>query len=175
MASTEKDASPYDAILLKNIAEHLIDNRVTVAVAESITSGSLQLAFSQAEGATLFFQGGITTYQGAHKSRLLEVEPIHGGENEYVNPIVAQQMAEAACTLFLSQYAIGVTGFAVPLPGDANQHPYAFYAFAKEGRQVRSGRIETDQKPIATVQKEFAKSLLTLFLQLLEEESSGNL
>lgn len=170
MDNKEKHTSPYDAALLKKIADCLIHEEATVAVAESITSGCLQVAFSQAQGATRFFQGGITAYQGAHKTRLLEVEPIHGAKNEFVNSLVATEMAIAVCKLFISHYAIGITGFAVPLPNDDRQYPYAYYAFVKEGKLLKSGIIEMKQKPVSHVQEEFTQTLLVLFLQLLEWE-----
>ena len=44
---------------IKNI---LIDRGETIAVAESLTSGHLQVALASAENASEFFQGGITVY-----------------------------------------------------------------------------------------------------------------
>lgn len=47
---------------LKSIQKQLVNRKETLAVVESVTAGSLQAAFSLAENATEFFQGGLTVY-----------------------------------------------------------------------------------------------------------------
>lgn len=44
----------------------LIERKQTVAVAESVTAGLLQVRLSLAENAREFFQGGITAYNVTH-------------------------------------------------------------------------------------------------------------
>ncbi len=45
----------------------------TISIAESVTSGCLQLAFSQMPNASLFYNGGITAYTLPEKVKLLKV------------------------------------------------------------------------------------------------------
>jgi nicotinamide-nucleotide amidase len=47
---------------LDYIGDHCLAQGLTIAVAESVTAGYLQVCFSRATGATQFFQGGITAY-----------------------------------------------------------------------------------------------------------------
>lgn len=62
---------------LTTIHNLLYRKQETIAVAESVTSGLLQLTLAQAEKAAEFFQGGICVYNLGQKCRHLAVEPIH--------------------------------------------------------------------------------------------------
>jgi nicotinamide mononucleotide (NMN) deamidase PncC len=48
--------------LVNEIGKTLITYQEAISVAESVSSGLLQLSFSQAKDASDFFQGGITVY-----------------------------------------------------------------------------------------------------------------
>lgn len=61
----------YNIDTLNKIKDFLIEGKQTLAVAESVTSGHLQAAFSAATLASKFFQGGITAYNIGQKSRHL--------------------------------------------------------------------------------------------------------
>jgi len=167
MAKKNTNKSIYNEKILQQIAELLLKNRFTLSVAESVTSGCLQTAFSLTEGATLFFQGGVTVYQAGQKTRILGVEPIYGKENECVNYQVACQMALGANKLFLSKYAIAITGFAQPIPDHEFKNPYAYYAIAKDQEIVSKGFIETIKDDSFSVQERFTQEILTLFKDLL--------
>ncbi len=52
----------YDKEIIDQIKEMLTVDQLTLSVAESVTSGHLQAAFSSATEASKFFQGGITAY-----------------------------------------------------------------------------------------------------------------
>ncbi len=80
MVIASKHMPPFRAVRsqdIEAIREKLIDSQRTIAVAESVTAGLVQGAFSQAEDPRLFFQGGITACNVAQKCRHLCVEPIH--------------------------------------------------------------------------------------------------
>src|SRR5689334_9261316 len=101
---------------LDKIREQLMTKKQTVAVAESVTSGLLQLAFSSMIDASEFYQGGITAYNLAQKTRHLLVEPIHANSVNCVSQRVADEMATQVAKLFLSDWGIAVTGYATPVP-----------------------------------------------------------
>jgi len=56
--------------ILDNFGGLLMGNKETVAVAESVTSGTTQTMLSLATNASIFFQGGITTYTLDSKVKL---------------------------------------------------------------------------------------------------------
>ena len=161
--------SVYNQEILDKIAGILFEQSATLSVAESVTSGCLQTAFSLAEGATQFFQGGITAYEASQKTRLLDVEPIYGKENECVNCLVAEQMALGANRMFLSSYAISITGFAKPIPGHEFKQPYAYYAIARGQEVVQQGFLEAKNDEACTVQEEFTRKLLEIFLEVIQK------
>ena len=162
------ETSVYDQRALQKIADLLIKNKSTLSVAESVTSGSIQMAISLANGATAFFQGGLTAYQGEQKTRILGVEPIHGKDNEFVNYQVACEMAIGSNKFFLSNYAIAITGFAQPIPGHEFKHPYAYYAIAKEDKVLTKGFLESQFDDPWSVQTDFTNQVLVAFRDLID-------
>lgn len=165
MVKQQKDTL-FDARVLEEIASCLKANQWTVAVAESVTSGALQLAFSEAQGATEFFLGGITAYHPGIKCRLLSMDPVVGGKHFCVNPHAAREMCLGVSDLFPCTFGLSVTGFASKIPQDT-QAPYAYYAMSMYKKIIKQGRLEATEKEVFKVQKEFTQSLLSLFAEQL--------
>ena len=63
--------------LLAHLKPQLVQKRLKIAVAESITSGNLQAAFGSISGASAFFEGGVTVYSLQQKSHLLNIDQQH--------------------------------------------------------------------------------------------------
>src|SRR4030095_2666972 len=112
--------------LLARIGEELKRRKQSIAVAESVTSGLLQLAFSSMDNAIRFFQGGLTVYNLGQKIKHLSVEPIHADSVNSVSQQVANEMDINVSRSFLSDWGIGVTGYATAVPESANKI-YAYY------------------------------------------------
>ncbi len=108
----------YNEEHIKSIADFMLSRKYTLAVAESVTAGHLQAALSTAEDATLFFQGGITAYNIHQKYVHLNIDPVHAITCNCVSTQVAEEMAESVCRIFGSDWGIGITGYASPLPAD---------------------------------------------------------
>jgi nicotinamide-nucleotide amidase len=142
----------YNLESINNVKAHLLLCRQTLAVAESVTSGHLQAAFSLAENASQFFQGGITVYNVGQKSRHLHIEPIHALACDSVSVAIAETMAIQATTLFTSDWGIGITGYASSIPGKASDKLFAYYSIAFKGCRVKSAVIETTEKDSLKVQ-----------------------
>src|SRR5215212_10103406 len=99
---------PYDEDIINNIKDLLSKEKLTLSVAESVTAGHLQAAFSSATEASKFFQGGITAYNAGQKTKHLNIEPIAGLENDCVTGKVACEMAIQSNKMFISDYAIAI-------------------------------------------------------------------
>jgi PncC family amidohydrolase len=132
----------YSTEDLNAIRDALVDSHRTVAVAESVTAGLLQNAFSQATDARLFFQGGMTVYNVAQKCRQLDVEPIQAQQDNGVSERVAIQLATHITKAFCSQLGIGIVGYAAPVPEKQVMKPFAHYAIYSDNRLLEVGRIE---------------------------------
>src|SRR5688500_8216804 len=123
--------------IIQVIGNILIERQQSIAVAESVTSGHMQVALSTATDAVKFYQGGITAYNIGQKSRHLHVEPIHAIACNCVSEQVACEMALQVCNLFNSQWGISITGYASKVP-ESNNELFAFYAIAYAGKIIQS-------------------------------------
>jgi PncC family amidohydrolase len=156
---------PIDDI--EAIRTALLDNRQTLAVAESVTSGLLQAAFSQATDARQFFQGGITTYNIGQKCRQLRVEPVHALEYNAVSSQVAEEMTMHCSELFCSHYAIGITGYAAPVPEKDIDIPYAYFAIYGNNSLLTSDKLDGWKGPALDIQLHYIREMIKTFRKIL--------
>lgn len=148
---------------LKHIKQYMLDHHESLAVAESVTSGRLQAVLSLTEEATRFYQGGITAYNLGQKSRHLGIDPIHGEAHNCVSEQIAVSMATHVCELFSSDWGIGITGYAAPVPALKIKTRYAYYAFAHKGKKMHTKKITAPAMSIPKVQQYFVEEMLKDF------------
>jgi len=141
----------------------LQDRHETLAVAESVTAGYVQAILSSAEEATFFFQGGITTYNIGQKRRHLLIDPIEGLKTNCVSAKVALQMSLGVEKLFMSDYGIGITGYAAPLPEKGIDKIFAYVAATHKGSVLALEKISSAASSPAAVQIDYAEQVLRLF------------
>lgn len=156
----------FDTEALEKLSKSFLERGETVAVAESVTSGLLQVAFASMKSASQFYQGGITAYNLGQKCRHLNVEPIHAQACDCVSETVAQEMAQEICGLFLSDWGLGITGYAVPTEESRNE-VFAYYSiFYKGSLQVSEKLIPGEQDP-QKIQLEFVNAMIGSLKDLL--------
>src|SRR3569623_1090178 len=134
----------YDEKSIEQIKNYLLSNHLTIAVAESVTSGHIQAALSTATDARKFFQGGITAYNIGQKSRHLIIEPTHAIECNCVSGQVAETMASNICKMFVSDIGIALTGYAAPVPERGIEQLFAWLSIVKQGKVVLTRKITTE-------------------------------
>jgi nicotinamide-nucleotide amidase len=151
------------------IRDILIKKEQTLAVAESVTAGFLQSAFSMVPNAKDYFQGGITAYNIGQKVKHLSIDPIHGLHCDCVSEKVAVTMALNVNKMFLSDWGIAITGYASPLPEKDQYDLFAFYSIAFRDEVKAQGKIEASQNedPVA-VREYFTNTLIDIFKTILE-------
>lgn len=159
-----------DVEVVEGIRNALLSRKETLSVAESVTCGFVQAFLSQAPDALDFFQGGMTAYNLAQKYKHLNVEPIHATSCDCVSEKVANEMAMNTCSLFNSEWGLGITGYASPVP-EANNQLYAWYAIAKKGVVVRTEKIEAEKEEPLQVQLLYTRRLLQALRDHLKKES----
>lgn len=155
--------------LSEAISKQLSGKQFTVAVAESVSAGLLQSSFAGMENAMGFFQGGLTAYNLAQKTRQLDVEPIHAESVHCVSCGVAEQMASGIQKRFLSDWGIAITGFARPVPESDNK-VYAYFGISYHGEIIDSGKLVPTEKEMLTIQLEYTNTLLKKFLHHLQKQ-----
>ena len=157
----------YDLEKLNIIKDKLVKRKKTLSVAESVTSGHLQAAFSSANEAMRFFQGGLTAYNAGQKCRHLNIEPIYAMADNCVSQEVANAMAMEINKLFLSDYGVGITGYASTVP-ELNIHSlHAFIGIAFNGKIILSQKITSGKTDSIEVQVDYTCQVIDLLLSSL--------
>ena len=156
----------FDLEKLAKLHDYMVKKKETIAVAESVTAGLLQTAISQAEFASDFYQGGITVYNLGQKYRHLKVEPIHAGEVNCVSEKVTAEMALEVCNLFNSQWGIGVTGYANPVPESDNK-VFAYYAISHNNKIVAKGKLSPKKEEPFNMQVHYVRAVLNALVKKL--------
>ena len=98
--------------MAKVVADHLREQRRTLADAESCTGGLLANSFSDICGATKFFQGGIVGYSNDAKMLLLECPECLLSQHGAVSEECAVAMATGVAEKLGADYGLAITGFA---------------------------------------------------------------
>lgn len=131
----------FPKILLDKISYNLKLKNESIAIAESVTSGFLQLAFSQMPSAEQFFKGGITAYTIEEKVKHLNIDFDEAQATNCVSRNISEMMALNVASLFDSDWSIATTGYATPVKESDNQI-FAYYCIAYRGTIIRSDKIE---------------------------------
>jgi nicotinamide-nucleotide amidase len=126
--SIEMIKQALDSHDLVQLKELILRRNLTLAVAESLTSGNIQVAIGSISGASNFFEGGVTAYNINQKVALLGVDKNHAEQVNCVSSRVAREMAEGVCKRFGSVLGLATTGYAEPAENAEFPDPYAYFA-----------------------------------------------
>jgi len=159
----------YDSNVIRQIKDILIQRDQTIAVAESVTAGHLQVALASAENASQFFQGGITTYNLGQKSRHLNVEPIHAERCNSVSEKIAKQMGINVTSLFSSDWGIAITGYAAPVPECSIDELFAYYSICYHDLVVETKKLTAKKDDAMKVQAFYVNKILTDFHRIVKD------
>ena len=164
--------SLFDSKLINRIRKLLLERKETVSVAESVTSGMLQLAFSNADKAIYFYQGGITAYNLGQKTRHFNIDPIYAQNCNCVSEKTVSEMAIHICRSFSSDWGIAVTGYASPVPESGNKL-FAWYGLSYRGQILFTQKFTTKSGSPIEVQLFYSNSILHSFHQFLQKEKTA--
>lgn len=107
--------------IMQVIQEIFIQNRWTLAAAESCTGGLLQHLLTEIPGSSEYFLGGVVSYSNDAKMRFLGVREEDLKEYGAVSEPVARAMAVGVKERFESSMGVGITGIAGPGGGTATK------------------------------------------------------
>lgn len=158
----------YDNSAIEKIRNNLIKNGKTLSIAESVTAGHLQAAISAAQNASEFFQGGITLYNMGQKTRHLHIDPVKAEKTNCVAQWISDQIGVRVCDMFLSDYGIGITGYAGRVPEKNVHDVYAYVSVSFNRQIIVATKIETHLKEGIAAQVDFANQALNLFSNYLD-------
>ena len=156
---------------LKKIKDYCRTNERSIATAESVTAGCIQLLLSTAPEAQQFFQGGITVYNCAQKAIHLNIDPIFAERCNAVDQSVADRMAIEVCRLFRSEIGVSVTGYATRVPEEGIDNLFAYTTIAVDGVIVFRKKINCDKEGIEA-QEYYATKVIQLISEVLNEKEN---
>ena len=162
----------YNKQIIDDVKDILVADKLTLAVAESVTSGHLQASFSSAKDASKFFQGGITAYNAGQKCRHLNIEPIAALEDNCVTEKVSCEMAAQVNQLFISDFGISITGYAAQMPEQGINDLFAFFAIAQKQKILLCNKITSNKQEGVDVQIDFTNQVITKFHELLNNKKN---
>ncbi len=96
------------------LVDHLIEQSLTIATAESLTGGKISDLITSVDGSSKVFKFGACTYDSAFKESLLGVSHDEITNNTPVTAKVATQMALGIQKYAQTDIGIGITGVAGP-------------------------------------------------------------
>jgi nicotinamide-nucleotide amidase len=110
-----------DEHLEQVVGRLLLEQKATLAVAESCTGGLLAMRLTDTAGSSAYFQEGFITYTAAAKMTTLGVPVEIIAQDGVVSAAVAEAMALGARTRAGTTFGLGITGIAGPTGATAAQ------------------------------------------------------
>ena len=107
-------------LLQEGLCKICMDQGVSIAVAESCTSGIIASKITAISGSSSYFKGGIIAYQNEIKTKLLGVSEALIDNNTEVSAEVVSQMAKSVRKSFFADYSVATSGYAGPTGGTLN-------------------------------------------------------
>ena len=107
--------------MIDEVIAYLIENKITVATAESCTAGLISATIGNFSGVSEIFSEGFVTYSNEAKEKNLGVS--HDTLEMYgaVSEQTAREMAEGVCRVTGARLGLSATGIAGPTGGTADK------------------------------------------------------
>lgn len=155
-----------DEELQDAVARLLVEKRLTLATAESITGGGLAERLVRVPGASGWFAGGLVSYANEIKHRLLGVPQELLDQYGAVSPQVVEAMAANCRQQFKTDLGVSTVGFAGPLGGGPDKPVGLVYVGLawKDGVQSRSFNWMGTRSEIRSRTSKLALNLVRLHL-----------
>ncbi|MBK7578649.1 MAG: competence/damage-inducible protein A [Myxococcales bacterium] len=118
-----------DVTFAEQLGRLLVEQKLTLAVAESCTGGSVSRLLTERGGSSAFFLGGAITYANSAKQKLVGVPAALLDQHGAVSAEVARAMAEGVRLALAADVALALTGIAGPTGGTADK-PVGLVHFA---------------------------------------------
>jgi nicotinamide-nucleotide amidase len=155
------------------VARMLIEQGLTLAVAESCTGGLLLGRLTDLAGSSAYVRGGIVAYSNEVKISLAQVPAELIEAHGAVSAEVALALAEGARSALGADIGLGVTGIAGP-GGGSEEKPVGLVWLALVGPDGRRLVRRTDQRGTrADVRERSTTSIMHLLRRLLLGESDA--
>jgi len=148
------------------VGRQLRESGLTLAVAESCTSGMIGMCITRVPGSSDYFRGGILCYSNEVKMNLCGVPAEVLQQHGAVSAEVAEALARGVRDNLNSSIGLSVTGIAGPGGGSAEKPVGLVFVGLSDGKRTAHWRriIPGDRETIRERTTYFALSLLRRFL-----------
>jgi nicotinamide-nucleotide amidase len=140
-----EDPADEFAALAEEVADRAQAAGLTVATAESLTSGGIANAIGAAPEASEWFRGGIVAYAEAVKREVLGVTA-----ESITSAGCARELATGVAKLLGADAAVAVTGVGGPEPADGEPAGTVYAAAWVQG-ELRDAHFNFDGEPAEVV------------------------
>jgi PncC family amidohydrolase len=160
-----------ECALEEKIGQLLVEQGLTLALAESCTGGLIGHRITNVPGSSDYFIGGVVAYAYTAKERVLGVSHDTLYDHGAVSEQTALEMARAARRLLMTDVALAVTGIAGP-GGGMPEKPIGLVYISLSARDME--RCERYVWPHDRVGNKAASAdaALTLLVEYLEGRSA---
>lgn len=131
----------FNKILLEQINDEFMSCDQTISIAESVTAGAMQLAFSEMTNSKLFYKGGITLHTPDKIVKLLKVDSSEIRNSNCVSSLIADKLGRYASTMFESDWCIATSGYCTPERHSVFEI-YVYYSILYKREVAFSDKIE---------------------------------
>ena len=132
--------------LEEELGKYLIENKLTIATAESCTGGLIAKRITDISGASEVFECGIISYANRIKHEVLGVSEDDLIKYGAVSEPVAKQMAQGVLKVSGADIAVSVTGIAGPESDSTNKPVGLVYIGLADKNNVWVKKIYTSRK-----------------------------
>jgi nicotinamide-nucleotide amidase len=151
------------------IGKMLLNNKKTLAVAESCTGGNIAHLLTLMPGSSGYFQGGVVAYSNEIKKSVLGVGEKTLEMNGAVSREVVEEMARNVAVRFGSDYGIGVSGIAGPDGGSPEKPVGTVWIAVFNGKDVISSRFLYGDNRERNITRATVSALNLLRMQVLKD------
>ena len=121
---------------MKSLIKKLIDNKISISVAESCTGGLLSSKITSTSGASAIFNMGLITYSNNAKIKILKVNKIIIKKFGSVSYQCCEQMVKNLSDISNSKINVSITGIAGPKGGTKKKPVGLVYVGLKFGNKL---------------------------------------
>jgi nicotinamide-nucleotide amidase len=163
---SENIFSEEDEQIEAALAKILIDNKLSISVAESCTGGNIAHMITSQPGSSEYFKGGVVAYSNQVKMDVLGVKETTLDQHGAVSRQTVEEMAAGVRALLKSDYALSISGIAGP-GGGTNEKPVGtvWVAIAWANNLISKEFMFNDNRD-RNIQRSSVSALFFLFQQL---------
>jgi len=142
---------------IQTLSQLLIDQSLTLSVAESCTGGSLSALLTSVSGSSTYFDRGYITYSNQAKIDMLNVDAKVLDQFGAVSEQTATQMVDGVIQNSHSDVAVSITGIAGPT-GGTTEKPVGMVCFGfciKDKHFVETQNFSGDREAVVVSSVDF--------------------